>query len=173
MKEPLWLSVMRMVEGVAEVPGPLSNPLILKWARDIGAPKWFNNDDQAWCAVGMNRTLLACQLPMARHADASRRDGFDLLRAQTFETYGASLTAPTLGCLLTFNRPGGYHVALYLGESTTAYYCLGCNQLNSVSTTWIAKERCTSKRWPPDVPVVYQGPIQLTSAGAVVSTNEG
>lgn len=172
MTAPIWLSVALMLEGVQEIPGPKSHPLIMKWAKDIGAPKWFDNDDLAWCAIVPNRVLMACQLPMARHIDAAKRDGFDLLRAATFETYGQMLLEPTLGCLLTFSRPAGHHVGWYLGESHDAYYVYGGNQSNAIGKSWILKERCTSKRWPTDIPVPANGRVLLNVSGQPISTDE-
>jgi uncharacterized protein (TIGR02594 family) len=171
MKEPIWLSVAFMLEGIQEIPGPQSHPLIMKWVRDIGAPKWYDNDDKAWCAILPNRVLLACQLPMARHPDLAKRDGYDLLRAATFEHYGQQLTDPTYGCILTFRRPGGDHVGFYLGESATAYYVYGGNQSNKIGRTWIAKDRCTSIRYPPGVTVPLNGRVHITQSGQL-STNE-
>lgn len=170
MTDPLWLSVMRMSVGLKEVAGPANNPVIMQWVKDIAAPRWFDNDDKAWCAVGLNRNLMACQLPMARHADPTKRDGYDLLRAKTFETYGIALTEPVFGCLLTFSRPEGDHVGIYLGENMAQYYVLGANQGNAVGYAWIAKARLTSIRWPEGVPVVG-GRVWLDLTGAV-STNE-
>lgn len=171
MAEPLWLSVARMVVGVREIPGPQSHPLILNWARDISAPGWYDNDDKPWCAIPVNRVLLACQMPMCRHADPLKRDGFDLLRAATFETYGVSLSEPSLGCFLVFIRPGGNHVGWYLGEDATHYCVLGGNQGNAMGITWIVKERCSATRWPAGVPLPTTGRVALTRVG-VVSTNE-
>ncbi len=165
MTIPLWLTVARMSLGLKEVPGPLSNPLILRWARDISAPSWYQDDDQAWCAVWMNRLMMACQLPLAGR-------GFDLLRAKSFETGGRPLDRPTLGAVLVFSRPEGAHVGLYLGEREDAYYVLGGNQGNAVSEAWIAKSRLTAMRWPDDVSLHDAGgPIVLSGVGAA-STDE-
>lgn len=171
MTDPLWLSVARMLVGIKEVPGPGNNPLIIQWARDIGAPAWFNNDEQAWCAVGANRLFLGVQMPMARHPDPAKRDGFDLLRAKTYETYGIPLEQPALGCIQTFSRPEGHHVGLYCGERSDAYWTWGCNVGNAIGYTWIKKERLTANRWPAGVPVTNVGPIWIDGFGAV-STNE-
>lgn len=170
--EPVWLSVMRMLVGLQEIPGPKSNPMILNWAKDIDAPTWFHDDDQAWCAVGMNRVLMACQLPMARHE--TKPDGYDLLRAATFETYGFVLSTPVLGCIMTFKRPEGHHVALYLGENKDAYCVLGANQKNGVHPAWILKERLTAMRWPTGVAIApyTAGPIMLDMATGQPSVNE-
>ena len=83
MTDPLWLSVARMSVGITEHVGPGSNPVILQWARDIHAPG-FADDDTAWCAVFLNRLLLACHLPMAG-------TGYELLRARAFMSWGHAM----------------------------------------------------------------------------------
>lgn len=165
MIEPIWLSVARAFLGLQEIPGHESNPVILRWAMDIGAPKWYEDDDQAWCAVFMNRVMMACQLPLSG-------SGFDLLRATSFRNWGKSMLTQQLGALLTFSRPEGAHVGLYLGESTDSYRVLGGNQGNAVSETWIAKNRLTSIRWPLGVTVPLGAPILLASDGSALSKNE-
>jgi uncharacterized protein (TIGR02594 family) len=172
MTEPIWLSVMRLLEGLREIPGKDSNPIILNWVKLIGAPSWFDNDDKAYCALGANAVFFVCHMPMARHVDPKKRDGYDLLRAKTFEDHGTALTEPTLGCIMTFSRPQGDHVAFYLGESRDAYYVYGANQSNTIKASWILKERCTSMRWPPGVPLVPTGRIMLNMSGQAVSVNE-
>jgi len=163
--EPIWLSVARAFLGLAELPGPQSNPVILRWAKDIGAPAWYDNDDKAWCAVFVSRLLLACHLPPVGA-------GYDLLRARSFESWGRALAAPAPGAVLVFSRPEGAHVGLYLGERADAYRVLGGNQGNAVSETWIAKGRLTAIRWPDGVPLPLDGPVTLRADGARVSSNE-
>lgn len=165
MTEPLWLSIARAFLGLQEIPGKQSNPVILRWAKDIGAPKWYEDDDQAWCAVFMNRVLMAAHLPLSG-AD------FALLRATSFRTWGRSLLNPVLGSIMTFSRPEGAHVGFYLGESVDAYRILGGNQGNAVSETWITKNRLTSIRWPLGVDVPVGGPLLLAADGSPVSKNE-
>jgi uncharacterized protein (TIGR02594 family) len=135
----------------------------MRWARDIGVPSWYNNDDQAWCAIWMNRILQASQLPSGT--------GFDLLRARSFERWGQKLLVPSPGAIMVFSRPEGAHVGLYLGERADAYRILGGNQSNQVCETWIARNRLTATRWPNDVPFSPVGRVQLTDAGTL-SSNE-
>lgn len=162
---PIWLSVAKAFLGLQEIPGPHSNPLILHWAREIHAPAWYEDDDQAWCTVFLNRIFLACQLPLSG-------TGFALLRAKSFETWGRSLTFPTLGAVLTFSRPEGAHVGLYLGERSDAYRVLGGNQSNAVSEAWILKSRATAIRWPNGVVATPSVPLFLKADGSPLSSNE-
>lgn len=170
MTEPIWLSVMRLLEGLQEIPGAKSNPVILNWVKLIGAPAWFDNDDKAYCALGANAVFYVCHMPMARHL--TKPDGYDLLRAKTFETHGTALAKPTLGCIMTFHRPQGDHIGFYLGETADAYCIYGANQKNTVCATWILKERNTAMRWPPGVPLVSTGRILLAGMHDNISTNE-
>lgn len=165
MKEPIWLSVARAFAGLAEISGPQSNPVIMRWAADLGIADIYTNDDMAWCAVGGSRLALACQLPLpgTRYA---------LMRARSFETWGRPLSSPSLGAWLVFRREGGYHVGLYTGERSDAYRVFGFNQMNTVNEIWKRKSELTACRWPDGVPLPLTGPIVLTSDGAPVSTTE-
>lgn len=160
MTTPIWLSVARMLIGIHE---RADEAVILRWAKDINAPEWYDDSDKPWCAVFLNRLMMACQLPMAGK-------GFELLRARSFESWGVPLVVPSFGCVMTFRRPEGAHVGLYLGEDTTRYCVLGGNQSNSVSTSWITKDRLTSMRWPAGLPA-HEGRVWLTGTGPT-SENE-
>lgn len=163
---PIWLSVAAAFLGLREIAGPQSSILILRWVKDIGAPAWFDNDDKPWCALFVNRILLACGLPVAGK-------GFDLLRAKSFESWGRAQTAPSVGAVLVFTRDGGGHVGFYLGENEHAYLVRGGNQGNAVSDTWISKSRLSAIRWPDGVPLPLEiGPVMLDANGAPVSSNE-
>lgn len=163
--EPLWLSVARMSEGIAEIPGPASTPVILRWARDIGAPTYFDNDDIAWCAVYGNRLAMAMQWPLSG-------TGYDLLRARSFTTWGIPLPIPALGAWMVFSRPEGAHVGLYLGETATDYRVFGGNTANAVAAAWIKKPRLIATRWPKGVPLPALQRVWLNHDGQPVSVDE-
>lgn len=78
------------------------------------------------------------------------------------------------GCILTFKRSGGGHVAELIGidPKRKMLRVRGGNQANSVSDTWIAQARMNSCRKPatwshpmPPLPI-------MNSAGKIISTNE-
>lgn len=165
MREPLWLSLARMTEGISEIPGKDSNPIIMRWAAEIGAPSFFANDDIAWCNVWMNRVMMAAQLPLSG-------TGFELLRAESFARWGAPLVRPVLGCVTVIKRPAGHHVGLYLGEDATRFYLYGGNTGNRVAAAWMEKARLVAHRWPLGVPVIGAGPVLLAANGVPTSTNE-
>jgi uncharacterized protein (TIGR02594 family) len=83
-------------------------------------------------------------------------------------------TEPTYGCILSFERETGGHVAICLGhDGDKNFIVLGGNQSNTVSVTKIEKSRMLPKgsRWPS---TFERRPIYLpkvTIEGAV-STNE-
>lgn len=163
--EPIWLSVAATHIGIREIPGSLSAAVIQRWAADLGVSAIYDNDDVPWCALYLNRVMKACHLPMTG-------SGYDLLRARMFATWGQPLDGVALGAILVFTRPQGAHVGLYLGETDTLYHIRGGNQSNAVSDTWIAKDRCTARRWPAGLPLPIQQPIVTTTNGMPVSDNE-
>jgi uncharacterized protein (TIGR02594 family) len=168
-REPFWLVTARRYDGLAEVPGVESNPVILKMARAIGAPAWYHNDDQPWCAVFKNHNLLETELLMAL---GTRGDPYDRLRALTFLSWGVGLAGPALGATCVFSRPEGAHVADYLGEHGDRLYVYGGNQNNRVRGTWMPRERLRGYRWPLGVELPRIRPVLLAASGEPVSTNE-
>ena len=168
--EPFWLALARQHHGVAEIPGPKSNPKILEMARAIGAPSWYHNDDQPWCAVFKNFNLVESKLRMAI---GSRGDPFDRLRALTFMDWGQGLSGPALGATCVFSRPGeGAHVADYLGECGDLIRVYGGNQQNKVGEVWMPRQRLKGYRWPLEVPLPVIAPVLLAANGEPISRNE-
>lgn len=161
---PIWLSVAFAFVALAEVPGPGSNPVIMRWAKDLSVP--YADDDEAWCALFLNRLMLACQLPVSGHS-------YDLLRAKSFATYGKAQQKPSLGSIMVFTRPTGGHVGLYLGETATDYRILGGNTSNAVGGAWLSKQSLIAMRWPTDPPATLDGPVQLAATGEPLSVDEG
>jgi uncharacterized protein (TIGR02594 family) len=152
-----------MFLGLEEIVGKKSSPIIMNWVRDMNAPRWFDDDDKAWCAVFPNRIFMALGMQMSG-------GGFDLLRALTFKAWGEEIAKPVPGAVLVFVRPEGGHVGFYISESPTHYQVLGGNQSNKVSLTWIQKSRLVAARWPLDTEVIGQ-PVLVDETGHV-STNE-
>jgi uncharacterized protein (TIGR02594 family) len=170
--EPRWLTVARYYDGLTEVPGDASNPMILSMARAIGAPAWFHNDDQPWCAVFQNFALLESDVPMAI---GLRGDVFDRLRALTFRNdtrWGIGLAGPALGAIAVFSRPDGAHVGMYLGEHGDRLRIFGGNQSNRVCATWMRRDRLRGYYWPRAVPVPALGAIALADDGGPTSGTE-
>lgn len=124
--------------GTLEAPGSKDNPVILGWASEIGQGKTYSHDSIPWCGLFIGVV--------------ARRAGKDVvsspLWALSWADFGKPAGQPMLGDVLTFKRNGGGHVALYVGEDSSAYHCLGGNQSDKVCITRIAKSRLYKARRP-------------------------
>ncbi|MEM6849121.1 MAG: TIGR02594 family protein, partial [Pseudomonadota bacterium] len=87
-----WLDYLAHHIGVAEIPGPQHHPLIVEWGREAGID-WWNNDEDAWCAVAVNGALVNSGFPSTRSA-----------LARSFLTYGQRLQHPVPGAIAVFPR---------------------------------------------------------------------
>lgn len=151
--------------GTREQPGPGDNPVILQWAKDLGDPsvaRVYTADAVPWCGLFM--------------AIVARRAGkppvADPLWALNWGKFGRDAGQPMLGDVLTFVRPQGGHVALYVGESASSYHVLGGNQSDRVCFAEIAKTRLRAARRPAySAPPASVRPYVL-GAGGVLSANE-
>jgi uncharacterized protein (TIGR02594 family) len=134
---PRTISEALKLYGTQEVKGNGNNPVILKWAKDLGI-RDYNMDSIPWCG------LFA--------ATVCTRAGKDVvdgpLWARNWTKFGVEADHAALGDILVFVRDGGGHVAFYIAETPTTYFCLGGNQGDSVSITEIAKSRCIAARRP-------------------------
>ncbi|SIP88889.1 TIGR02594 family protein [Rhizobium sp. RU35A] len=164
--EPIWMREARRLMGIAEVPGPQSNPVIIGWAKALGGwvASWYKNDDTAWCGLFV-ANVIATTLP-------SEALPANPLGALNWSKFGRELKIPEPGAILTFVRPGGGHVGLYVGEDATHLHVLGGNQNNSVTITRIERGRLQAVRWPKTVEPTMRGRVVLTTAGVPVSSNE-
>ena len=85
---------------------------------------------------------------------------------------------PQYGSILSFWRgsPKSWkgHVAFYIGEDADNYYVLGGNQGNTVSRTFIAKNRLrkNGSRWPSTGMKPNNKKIFVSSGGSIISENE-
>lgn len=124
--------------GTLEAPGPRDNPVILDWAREVGLSKTYSHDSIPWCGLFI--------------AVIAKRAGKPLvdspLWALSWADFGRPSPSPALGDVLTFKRDGGGHVALYVGEDSGAFHCLGGNQSDKVCITRLAKSRLYRARRP-------------------------
>lgn len=156
--------------GTAEVVGKGSNPKIIAWRDELnkaGAPiKNYTDDDIAWCG------LLAAILALRRSGIAAEVVK-DPLWADNWRKYGVESPRPALGDILTFRRPGGNHVGIYIAEDVACFHVLGGNQGNSVTITRIAKSRLTSARRPPYKSMPASVKPYRVAASGTISRNEG
>lgn len=151
--------------GLREGAGPKDNPTILAWADALGGweADFYAQDSIPWCGLFMAYVCLKAGLERPK----------DYLRAKAWALWGSATPKPMLGDVLVFNREGGGHVGLYVGEDSDAYHVLGGNQGDAVSIVRISKVRLMAARrtaWkvaqPKNVRVV-----QLAGNGAI-SHNE-
>lgn len=167
-----WLTSLaplpRMVQealalfGTVETPGQGNNPTIMAWAAETGLQRIYTADSVPWCGLFM--------------AVVARRAGKTLvsspLWALSWSKFGEAGGQPRLGDVLTFKRPGGGHVALYVGEDASAYHVLGGNQSDRVCFTRIAKSRLHAVRREYRIgPPASARPYVLAATGAL-SSNE-
>jgi uncharacterized protein (TIGR02594 family) len=147
--------------GTLETPGARTNPTILAWAKEVGLTRVYTADSIPWCGLFM--------AVVAKRAGKSWPS--TPLWALSWSKFGERAGQPRLGDVLTFIRPGGGHVGLYIGEDRDAYHVLGGNQSDAVTITRIAKTRLQQARRQYKVMPASAQPIVLAGNGAL-SHNE-
>lgn len=137
-RSPQILLEFLNIHGTIEHAGTADNPTILSWAKECGVDKIYHHDSEPWCALAM--TLCA------KRAGLPHPTGYAALRAKSFATWGIPQKTAMLGDVLVFERPGGAHTGLYVGEDDQCFHVLGGNQSNSVNITRIEKSRTIAIR---------------------------
>ena len=139
---PKVLLEMKKIHGVREMPGSADNPAILAWADELGDKVGidYQHDSEAWC--GITAGIVA------------QRAGYEppniCVRASSWDGFGNPVSgAPMLGDFLRFQRPGGGHIGLYVGEDKDAFHVWGGNQADSVSIARISRARLVTARRCP------------------------
>jgi uncharacterized protein (TIGR02594 family) len=160
---PRWIDIAGALLTTKEIVGPKSNPVIMKWAADIGGwvKSYYTNDDIPWCGL-----FMAHVFQQAGIKDVPKNP----LSARAWKDFGVEVT-PRPGAVLIFRRPGGAHVGIMLAQSATHYLVRGGNQKNAVSDTWIEKDRLEAARWPRGEPIPKYVPVYLKT-GKETSKNE-
>jgi uncharacterized protein (TIGR02594 family) len=160
----VWLEEARRLRGLKEDLSAGSNPVILDWASDLDIE--YASDDIPWCGLFVahctGATLPAEPLPN------------DPLTARAWLKFGRACE-PVEGAILVFwrqdrNGPFG-HVGLYEGEDSDAFHVLGGNQLDSVCSTRLARDRLLGARWPASAASVMGKRVARSRTGAL-SANE-
>lgn len=165
-----WIAWAQLQIGTREIVGAKHSPIIMGWVRELGAKALgmqVNDDETPWCGIFAGMVMKKAGLSMPAI----------LVRASQWGragNWGRELIAPRPGCIMVFTRNGGGHVGFYMGETATHFRILGGNQSNSVSLTWIAKDRLAEggMRWPKGVPLPAAYRIPLKANGEKASTNE-
>ncbi|GGE83561.1 TIGR02594 family protein [Sphingomonas prati] len=158
---PRMLAEGLALYGVRETAGAGNTSAILDWAREAKVAG-YRADATAWCGL-----YLAV---VARRAGWAVPDG--PLWALNWGKFGVAADRPMLGDVMTFVRPGGGHVGLYVGEDAAAWHVLGGNQGNAVGFARIARGRMRAVRRPPyRLAPATVGVRRLAAAGGL-SVNE-
>lgn len=128
----IWVE-FRKHYGLLETPGTASNPEIMQWAKEVGASGYYLNDLIPWCGLFMAVIVLRAGYKVVH----------DALAAKNWALFGVVVPkGQEMFCdVLTFVRPGGNHVGLYIAESKTEFLVGGGNTADSVGFAWIAKDR--------------------------------
>ena len=148
--------------GVRETTGPGNTARILQWARETGLEAGYTSDAIPWCGLFMAHVARV----------AGREIPPSPLWALSWARFGVEGGQPELGDVLVFQRPGGGHVGLYIGEDSRCYHVLGGNQGDRVGITRIARERLYAVRQPPYVNKPRSAATYLLAATGEVSSNE-
>ena len=161
----LWLEARRHY-GVLEIAGPKSNPEIMKWAKEVGAGGYYGADLIPWCGLFMAVIVKRSLYKVV----------YDPLAAKNWATFGVTIArGKEMFCdVLTFVRPGGNHVGLYIAESATEFLVYGGNTADSVGFAWIAKDRLVhAGRCPFNVqPLAVKKYYMNRDSTDLLSTNE-
>ena len=154
-----WFEEAKHLMGTREGRGSTDNLEILDWADDLDIH--YPSDDIPWCGLFVAHCVGATLPQESLPANP--------LGARQWQRFG-DLTDPRVGAVMVFWRKtrqsGLGHVGFYVGEDKTAYQILGGNQSDSVSLTWLSKDRFLAARWP-------KGAMKLTSHAVIKKRNEG
>lgn len=136
---PLIREAVKLL-GTVETPGADNNPTIMAWAKELGGweQDYYKADSIPWCGLFM--AVVAKR--------AGRKPPKNWLAALSWAAFEAPVKQAALGDVLVFQRKGGGHVGVYVGEDTLHYYVLGGNQTDAVNVTKIPRARLYSIQRP-------------------------
>ncbi len=156
-----WLDVARKYEGVAEVAGAKSNPVILGWLQNEGKGKsWVKGDDTPWCGAFQAGVFTESGLISVVPPEP--------LRARSWEHAGVPLDGPKIGCIAVIPRgknPAQGHVALVAGFDAEHLDLLGGNQGNKVSVARFKRPANAVYRWP----LPLKTPAEIEAEGSRIA----
>jgi uncharacterized protein (TIGR02594 family) len=124
-REKMWLELMKYY-GLKEIPGPVDNPTIVAWFKDLGFPQ-IQDDETAWCSLTMNKMAKDCEIEYTGKLDA-----------RSWLLIGIPITIPKIGDIVVFwrDKKTGWqgHVGLYAGHDMekTHIITFGGNQNNMI-----------------------------------------
>lgn len=137
--DPSWLIEARKHIGLREIQGAQTAPRIRQWLADLGA--WWRDDETPWCGVAVAAWMKSTGYKVPKH----------WYRAKAWLDWGSALRMPAHGCVVVFERQGGGHVGLVVGETADSRLAvLGGNQGNAVSIALFDRSRVLGYRWPAE-----------------------
>ncbi|KQN09983.1 hypothetical protein ASE85_03365 [Sphingobium sp. Leaf26] len=144
--EIIWVDVARKLIGTREIKGPKHNQTIMGWIKRLGSKVLgiaVTDDETPWCGTFMAAVMTECGFAPPKVA----------VRASSWDAFGVAVSKPYLGAVVRFQRPGGGHVGIIIGQSKDGKLLrvLGGNQSDSVNETWIERSRAVAYRWPSGV----------------------
>lgn len=153
--------------GTVETPGAASSPVIMGWRDECKAAGvdlvGYSADSVPWCGLFVATVMVRAQRPVPTGP----------LWALNWAKFGVDGGQPELGDVLTFQRPGGGHVAIYIAEDRQGYYhILGGNQGDKVSIMRIDKQRMHSCRQPDYKAKPLTATARIVGANGTISRNE-
>lgn len=174
-----WVAEGRRYIGLREnVSKTAHNPILLNMLGQMGtfngeSRAWWREDETPWCGLYVGYILGVSKRYVVK----------EWYRAREWEsTYLTKLEKPAYGCIVTFTRNGGGHVAIVVGvDSRGNLMCMGGNQSNMVSIAPFSLDRVTGYYWPSfwhDGEIVKSVPhsdrysLPLLRSNGQVSTNE-
>lgn len=155
---PRWMEVARKYEGLAEVKGPKSNPIILGWLQNEGKGKsWVKDDATPWCGATMAGVFTEAGMIEVVPPEP--------LRAKSWASVGVPLDSPRAGAIYVRPRPGGHHVGLVERWDATHVWIRGGNQNDKFCVSEFKRTASDVYRWP----VPLKTPRQVQAEGSRIA----
>lgn len=153
------------LHGIVETAGTSNNPVIMGWADELGGnvEQVYTADSVPWCGLFM--AVVAQR--------AGKTPVKDPLWALNWGKFGTPAGQPWLGDVLTFIRPGGGHVGIYIAEDNRCYHVLGGNQSDRVCFDRIEKTRLRAARRTPYMSAPLSAKPYIVAEEGSISLNEG
>jgi uncharacterized protein (TIGR02594 family) len=137
--EPKWLTFAKQELGTLEIPGPRSNPKVVKYYLDVVGKGMA--DSVPWCAAFVGAMLVR----------AGEKSSGSLM-ARSYMQWGER-TGAKPGAVVVFprGRPPSGHVAFVESVSGDRLVCIGGNQGDAVTRQAYSKSKALGFRWPSAV----------------------
>jgi uncharacterized protein (TIGR02594 family) len=141
--------------GTHELAGGQNSATIIKWADEVAAATsskyadwagdFYNSDSIPWCGL----FVAVCAVRSAG-GRADRLPEHKYLSALEWKNWGVPVAVrdAVVGDVVIFQRQGGGHVAIIVGEDATHFHILGGNQSDQVNIVRKAKVDAVAVRRP-------------------------